>query len=427
MSISRLLAIAAIFVLASLAWLALGTSLVARTGEFDSRLGQQVAQLWGGEHKQVAPRVWVERPRQVTEQVSEGVRDGKVLQRTTTRTVVDQAPVPLAKSQVDVDVKLAHRRKGLLWYDTYGVGFRGQYRIRNPDPVERTVGVEFTFPSATAIYDQFTFRVNQQSAHRVSDLSKGLTTRVVLPAGGDALIDVAYDSRGLDTWSYLFAPEGVSEVTDFVLGMTTDFSDVDFPAGTMSPTESREQGAGRRLTWRFASLVTGQRVGLDLPNKLNPGPLAARITAFAPVSLLFFLVVMVILGVLQERNLHPMNYAFVSAAFFAFHLLLAYLVDHIDIHLAFAIASAVSIALVVSYLRLVSGSALALARAGVAQLVFLVLFSYAFFFDGYTGLTVTLGAITTLFVLMQMTARVDWGKVFNNNKGASGAAAAVRA
>ena len=59
MSISRLLAISAIFILASLAWLALGTSLVARTGEFDSRLGQEVAQLWGGEHRQVAPRVWV--------------------------------------------------------------------------------------------------------------------------------------------------------------------------------------------------------------------------------------------------------------------------------------------------------------------------------------------------------------------------------
>ena len=44
--------------------------------------------------------------------------------------------------------------------------------------------------------------------------------------------------------------------------------------------------------------------------------------------------------------------------------------------------------------------------------MFLVLFSYAFFFEGYTGLTVTIGAIVTLFVLMQATARVDWGAVF---------------
>jgi hypothetical protein len=44
--------------------------------------------------------------------------------------------------------------------------------------------------------------------------------------------------------------------------------------------------------------------------------------------------------------------------------------------------------------------------------VFLVLFSYAFFFEGYTGLTVTVGAVVTLFALMQATARVDWTAVF---------------
>ena len=47
----------------------------------------------------------------------------------------------------------------------------------------------------------------------------------------------------------------------------------------------------------------------------------------------------------------------------------------------------------------------------LAQMVFLVLLSYAFFFEGYTGLTVTVGAVVTLFVLMQLTGRVDWAEV----------------
>ena len=54
-------------------------------------------------------------------------------------------------------------------------------------------------------------------------------------------------------------------------------------------------------------------------------------------------------------DLHPMNYFFLACAFFAFHLLLAYLVDHISIHTAFVICSVVSLALVISYLRLVVG------------------------------------------------------------------------
>jgi hypothetical protein len=60
----------------------------------------------------------------------------------------------------------------------------------------------------------------------------------------------------------------------------------------------------------------------------------------------------------------------------------------------------------------VVGSRFAFLAAGTAQLVYLVLFSYAFFFKGLTGLAVTVGAIATLFVLMQVTARVRWDRVF---------------
>jgi inner membrane protein involved in colicin E2 resistance len=201
-------------------------------------------------------------------------------------------------------------------------------------------------------------------------------------------------------------------VSDLDLIVNTNFLKVDFPPGSMSPTAKRPVNAGWALEWKFANLVTGQHIGVDLPNRINPGPLAARLTAFAPVSLLFFVTVMVILGVLSGRNLHPVNYGFLSAAFFAFHLLLAYLVDHISIHAAFLMSSLVSVFLVVSYLRVVVGTRFAIAQAGLAQFIFLVLFSYAFFFEGYTGLTVTVGAILTLFVLMQATARVDWGAVF---------------
>ena len=422
MSISRLLAIAAIFVIATLAWFSLGASILARTGEFDGRLSKEVAQLWGGRHQQRAPEVWVNRPRQVTEQVADN-GESKVV-RTVTRTVVDRVPVALAQSRIDVALKLDHRQKGLLWYDTYDVEYRAVYRVRNPDAEPRSLGVHFAFPSDQAIYDNFQFRVNQQRAPRVDDFAQGLQTAIPIPAGGEAVIEVAYNSRGLDTWTYAFGGKGVAEVSDFVLAMKTDFRAVDFPAGTISPSDRQEQADGWLLTWRFGSLVTGQTLGMDLPNRLNPGPLAARITMFAPVSLLFFLAVMVILGVLQQRSLHPMNYAFLSAAFFAFHLLLAYLADHIDIHVAFALSSAVSILLVVSYLRVVAGPAFAVLRAGVAQLVFLVLFSYAFFFEGYTGLTVTIGAIITLFVLMQMTARVDWSRGLQSIGG--GATAGVR-
>jgi inner membrane protein involved in colicin E2 resistance len=121
---------------------------------------------------------------------------------------------------------------------------------------------------------------------------------------------------------------------------------------------------------------------------------------------------MFIITTLRGIDLHPMNYFFLATAFFAFHLLLAYLVDHVSIHAAFVICSLVSIFLVVSYLRLVVGLRFAAVEAGLAQFLFLVLFSYAFFYKGFTGLAITISSILTVFVVMQMTGRIQWKEQF---------------
>jgi hypothetical protein len=72
----------------------------------------------------------------------------------------------------------------------------------------------------------------------------------------------------------------------------------------------------------------------------------------------------------------------------------------------------VSVFLVVSYLRLVTGLRFAAVEAGLAQVLYLVLFSYAFFFRGFTGLAITVAAILTLFVAMQTTGRIRWADRF---------------
>ena len=47
-----------------------------------------------------------------------------------------------------------------------------------------------------------------------------------------------------------------------------------------------------------------------------------------------------------------------------------------------------------------------------AQCAFMVLFSYSFFFEGYTGLTITIAAVITLALLMRATARINWASRF---------------
>ena len=75
---------------------------------------------------------------------------------------------------------------------------------------------------------------------------------------------------------------------------------------------------------------------------------------------------------------------------------------------SFVLASAVSVVLVVTYARLFVGWRFALVEMGLSQLLYLVLFSFTFFWEGFTGLAITVGAILTLFVIMQLTGRVSW-------------------
>jgi len=52
-------------------------------------------------------------------------------------------------------------------------------------------------------------------------------------------------------------------------------------------------------------------------------------------------------------------------------------------------------------------------EAALAQFVYLVMFSYAFFLKGFTGLAITIGSVTTLFVAMQITGRIRWADRFS--------------
>ena len=414
MTFRKLAAVALIFAGASAAWAILGSSVLARTGEFDGRLEREVQLLWGGPHRQTAPDAWIERPGTNTEIEETRSAEGRVVKREVTRPVIQRVPVGVDSTRATADLDLEHRRKGLLWYATYTVAFKGTYTFRNPDAVERVLGVRLPLPAENALFDDFVFTINGQPAALAGDVSKEMVATVAVAPNSVVTLDVGYRSRGLGTWTYAFVGNsgGTARVRDFQLAVNTNVVDIDFPAGSMSPNQRSRTADGWRVQWTFNNLLSGQTIGVTLPERLNPGPFAARVTFFAPVGLLFFLTVMVILGATSGPPLHPMHYWFIAAAFFAFHLLLAYLVDHISIHAAFAVSAAVSLALVVSYLRVVTGMRHAILKAGAAQAVFLVLFSYAFFFEGFTGLAITIGAVITLFVLMQITARVSWDDVF---------------
>ena len=433
----QIFAIAAIYFLSVIGWLILGGTIEGRTNRLDAELREKVGQLWGTPLSQGAPVATLGVPRTVeTQEVDKAT--GRVTLKH--ETVVDQLPVPIVGSDLRIGLHLDQRQKGLLWYATYRAELTGRFVLESQPDKTGDLTVTFRFPADNGQYDDFRIELVPEAAATPSagagagpapspsqaPAAKPATSVpfqrgadgvlfALVPAAAPAsryVLSIHYVSQGLDSFTYRFA-DRISEARDFQLVATTDFDGYDFPGNTMSPTEKAPlPGGGYALTWRYKSLVTGNGIGVAMPHRLNPGPLAARIAFFAPVSLGFFFFLTFVLSILRGLRIHPMNYFFIAGAFFAFHLLLAYLVDQISVHLAFAVCSAVSIFLLLSYLRIVVGARRAFFEFALAQAVYLVGFSYAFFFEGFTGLTVTIGAIVTLFVVMQLTARIDWAEKF---------------
>jgi inner membrane protein involved in colicin E2 resistance len=405
--VKRIAAIIAIFVCACVAWMILGTSIYFRTESAGSELSGRVASTWGTAQEQHPPTVsyliWQTKTVEVQE-------DGKKVQKAENVSV--SKAVPLDSSQINADLHLDYRQKGLLWFSTYRVGFAGKYKFQNPGTQEENFTIKLPLPAKQAVYDGVEISLDGQPL----PLDFGgaeVTAHGRVQPGATATVRAAYRSQGQENWSYKFSSgDEIARAKDFHFLMATDFGGFDFPENSLSPTEKQQTAQGWQLKWDYQNLVSGFNIAVRMPQKLQPGPLAGRISYFAPVSLFFFFFLVFILSTLRGIDLHPMNYFFLACAFFAFHLLLAYLCDHASIHAAFAISSAVSILLVVTYLRLVVNLRFAVMDAGLAQLIYLVLFSYAFFFEGFTGLAITVGAVLTLFVVMQMTGRIRWAESF---------------
>jgi hypothetical protein len=202
--------------------------------------------------------------------------------------------------------------------------------------------VTFFFPATGTIYDAFEFRVGDTVVTPNAENGyEGMHAVVTVPPQGEVTIHTAYTSRGLDRWHYSLS-DGITTVKNFSLKVVTDFAEYDFPPQTISPSTKTPTQNGWTLEWTFNNLVSDFDIGVQMPTKLNPGPLASRMSYFAPVSLLFFFTTLIVLGAVNDRNLHPMHYFFLGASFFSFHILFAYLVDHLLLELSFIIAALVS-------------------------------------------------------------------------------------
>lgn len=407
--IKQIAAITFIYFCVCAAWMILGSTVVLRTGEQHDRLNSRVEQLWGSEQRQEAPVIY---GGYLPEQVNAAAQSSTSGLRQSAKSLVGGSQVLPDSSKVHVGLNLEQRRKGLLWYPTYRVSFSGAYELSNTDDRQKTMILRFALPDKKGVYDNLKLSIGDKQVSDLHPQDGVISTSFEMPAHKSETLNISYDSMGVGSWRYT-AGKGLTLTKKFKLDMETNFRSIDFPEGTRSPGNKVQTKTGWKLNWSYDNTMTGSDIGMSMPKLLNPGPLVSDVTFFAPVSLFFFFYVVWLTSTIRSVKLHPMHYFFVGAAFFSFHLLLAYSVDHIPVELSFFICSIVSVFLVMSYISRVIPDRHFVRQVGISQFIYLVLFSYTFFLEQFTGLIITCLSIMTLFVSMQYTVRVDWSGILS--------------
>ena len=118
-------------------------------------------------------------------------------------------------------------------------------------------------------------------------------------------------------------------------------------AGSISPSSAGADGPGWRGTWEFRSLVGSAPIHSRSAED-QPRPARRAHHLLRPGGVLFYFFVVGLLAEGRGHRLHPLSWFLIGCAFFADHLLFAYLADHVPLWVALALSSAVSILLAVT-------------------------------------------------------------------------------
>jgi len=312
-------------------------------------------------------------------------------------------------SDINVELALSYRQRGQMEFPGYEVGFEAAYIVENPFDETLPVSFNFPIPQHSGLLKDFIITVDGEVYKGDQDFSDGVDWSMYLAPGDAHTIHITYTSRGMGNWSYGLS-DYQGDISHFNLNLASNFADIDYPEGSMVPTvmEIDEDADKAELVWKFTNLVSGQNIGVSIPEPLDVGEATARILLFVPLALIFFLGLILLLTGIKNKPIHPMHYLFITGGFFVFHILMSYLVTLTPLVWAFVISMGVSCLMTIGYAALIRKGWVVVFASVLGIVLFQFGFSLAQFFPQVRGLILVLIIIAGLGLAMGFTARVDW-------------------
>jgi hypothetical protein len=365
----------------------LAVRITDRRGFADGELHRDVMERWGAPIHQPAPSV----------------------RYVPTGTVFNALePLPLTRQAVAIDATMNYRKRGLVYFSGFDFRFTGDYATENA--LDRDVDVAFVFPIAMeknrVLLSKLAFSVNGAAAP--VELGKGgdkLLWTGRLKPGEKLALRVAFEGRGLDSFTYAMDPAAPARN----VGLTVDIrggENFDYADGVVPATDVERSGDVTRLRWRFDSLESGIPIGVVLPSEKSFDAIIATCVGRAWAGFLLFFGGLVALCLHHRRPPRVFESYLFAAGYALFFVLVAYLAAFVHFYAAWALALAITAALLCGY------AALLLPRGAWRAVGGLVVSSVAVptlavILQGYTGLIYAFEALALVAALMVASARPE--------------------
>ncbi|HHH26932.1 MAG TPA: hypothetical protein ENK57_01085 [Polyangiaceae bacterium] len=220
-----LVGIGSVWVGCCIAWVVLGSTLLVRSDDSSLTGEGDVHQLWGPPTQQRQPTASFQRTTYTDEPSIVVGADGISRSTVQPQRSVEQVPIPVVRSQVEVDLALEHRRRGLQWYPTYTVDLEGQYTFQNTTDAVREVAIVFPLSASTssqggwsrpnygegttAAFDNFVVRDSDGESIAFDITGDHARWTTELQPGASRTFTVQYRGRGTERWQYQMGAAGL--------------------------------------------------------------------------------------------------------------------------------------------------------------------------------------------------------------------------
>jgi len=231
----------------------------------------------------------------------------------------------------NVNMTLSNREKGYAYYSGFIIDANYVYDVINDSDLETEAEFDFPLSPDQTMHENFSIMMDGKDiSQQVQYFGDNVHWLVKMTPQQRSTIEVAYTSRGMDTFTYQITNR--REIKEFELSLTIDrlpVSLLNYPNGALTPTEikSTSDGLGSVLTWRLDRAITSAGMGVALIAPEQPGAKVLQVLVNSAYGITLLLAVLCLTLLIRGEKVNFLDLALISGAYSIYYMVMASVSD----------------------------------------------------------------------------------------------------